>query len=282
MDNNLSTKLNTVENNVTIMKTNWGLTEADSIETLTEVAQQPSFQSKSVTISENGTINVVADEGYSGLSNVEITSGIKYTPTNFTCQDLQYATNLDYEVGNVDISNVTRLYKTFNNCVKITSLDLSNWNTSKVTTMEFMFYNCTNLATLNISNFDISNVTSVNYMFNKCSSLTELDLRHFNISKLTNLYAMFDGCSSLTSLNLSTWDTSKVVTMYRTFAGCSKLTYLDIRNFNFSAVKTYTSIFNGIPVDCLIIVKDDTAKNWVLNKRNDLTNVKTVVEYEAA
>ena len=40
MDNNLSTKLRTVENNIAVMKTNWGLSKTDSIETLTETAQK--------------------------------------------------------------------------------------------------------------------------------------------------------------------------------------------------------------------------------------------------
>ena len=39
-------------------------------------------------------------------------------------------------------------------------------------------------------------------------------------------------------------------------------------------------MFNSVPKDCLIIVKGQTEKDWVLNVRSDFTNVKTIEEYE--
>ena len=95
---------------------------------------------------------------------------------------------------------------------------------------------------------------------------------------------MFNGCNSLTNLDLSGFNTSNVINMSSMFNYCSMLERLDIRNFDFSKVTSSSSIFGSstasskIPVDCLIIVKDDSAKEWVLNVRNDLTNVKTVAE----
>ena len=40
-------------------------------------------------------------------------------------------------------------------------------------------------------------------------------------------------------------------------------------------------MFFGVPANCLIIVKDETAKAWVLARESDFTNIKTVAEYEA-
>ena len=64
------------------------------------------------------------------------------------------------------------------------------------------------------------------------------------------------------------------------FRACSSLTNLDIRNFDFTNVTSYSNMFTGVPKDCLIIVKDDTAKTWLTSKFTTLTNVKTVAELE--
>lgn len=45
-------------------------TEIESIET------DPNLQSKSITINENGTQNIIADEGYDGLNSVEVTTNV--------------------------------------------------------------------------------------------------------------------------------------------------------------------------------------------------------------
>ena len=60
-----------------------------------------------------------------------------------------------------------------------------------------------------------------------------------------------------------------------------------LRNFDFANVGTsYNNMFgssatSGVPNDCEIIVKDDTAKTWITGKFTRLTNVKTVAELEA-
>ena len=120
----------------------------------------------------------------------------------------------------------------------------------------------------------ISN-NSCSYMFSyfKGTEIPEMDT-----SKVTNMAGMFSNSMSLTSLNLSNFDTSKVTNMDSMFYSCSKLTSLDIRNFDFTKVTSYSAMFYNIPTDCLIIVKDDTAKTWVTSKFTTLTNVKTVAE----
>ena len=130
--------------------------------------------------------------------------------------------------------------------------ELSALDTAKMDSMATMFYYCNGLRSLNVSNFNTSNITNMRYMF----------------------YA----CSNIINLNLSNFDTLKVTDMSYMFANCEKLLTLDIRNFNFSNVTTYTGMFNGIPNNCQIIVADDTAKRWIINKFSQLTNVKTVAE----
>ena len=132
-----------------------------------------------------------------------------------------------------------------------------------------------------ISNIDTSNVTDMRSMFNSCPNLTSLDLSNFNTSNVTDMSSMFSKCSNLTSLDLSNFNTSNVTDMHSIFNGCSNLTYLDIRNFDFKKVISDGNMFDKVPSNCEIIVKDDTAKKWILARRRDFTNVKTVVEKEA-
>ena len=50
--------------------------------------------------------------------------------------------------------NATSCYSMFENCLSLTTLDLSNFDTSNVTDMSYMFRGCTSLTSLNISNFN--------------------------------------------------------------------------------------------------------------------------------
>jgi surface protein len=82
----------------------------------------------------------------------------------------------------------------------------------------------------------------------------------------------------LPELDLSKWETTSATNMSQMFCNCKVLTKLDIRNFTFTKVTNYSNMFKNVPADCLIIVKDDTAKTWITSKFTTLTNVKTVAE----
>ena len=145
-------------------------------------------------------------------------------------EDCSSLTSLD--VSNFDTQNVTTMYMMFRNCSSLTSLDVSNFDTQNVTSMGFMFYICSSLTSLDVSNFDTQNVTSMSYMFYGCPSLTSLDVSNFDTQNVTNMSAMFFGCSSLTSLDVSNFDTQKVTDMGYMFSSCSSLTSLDVSNFD--------------------------------------------------
>jgi surface protein len=117
-------------------------------------------------------------------------------------------------------------------------------------------------------------------MFESCSGLTNLDVSNFNTSNVTNMSYMFCTCSGLTNLDLSNFITSNVTNMSAMFRYCKSLTNLDIRKFGFTKVTNYSGMFDEVPIDCLIIVKDETAKEWITSKFTTLTNVKTVAELE--
>ena len=169
-----------------------------------------------------------------------------------------YATQID--VSGLDTSNVTNMQNMFNQC-KATSLDLSNFDTSNVANMQSMFNNCTSLTSITLpTNFDLKDITtsvSVTFLFSGCSSLTSIDMQNFG-------------------KNGAWMDSTE-----RMFYGCTALQHLDIRSMTFNRTTTSSSMFYNVPNGCEIIVKDNDAKTWITTNFSNLTNVKTVAEYEA-
>lgn len=162
-----------------------------------------------------------------------------------------------FKVDNFDTSQVTMM-DGFLQYTSFETIDLSNFNTSKVITMSSMFGSMTKAKTINVSNFDTSNVKYMDNMFINASSVVELDLSNFVTSNVTTFRSMFSGCRSLKKL--------------------------DIRNLTFDKspnMSSMSSMFNNVPLDCLIIVKSDTERNKILNFFGTLTNIKTLAEYQA-
>ena len=181
-------------------------------------------------------------------------------------------------------SSVTNLSYAFQSLGNLTNISFSDEiNMSNVTNMQGMFQACRSLPTIDLSKFNTSNVTIMANLFDRCVMLSGIIFgNNFDTSNVTVLASMFNSCRALTSLNLSNFNTSKVTNMNYMFNGCTSLSHLDIRNFTFDLVTSnYYDVFTGIPANCEIIVKSQTEKDWVLARRSDLTNVKTVAEYEA-
>lgn len=138
------------------------------------------------------------------------------------CSILEKIENTSY----LNTSNVTTMTNMFEDCSKLTSLDVSDFDTSSVTNMVSLFSGCSKLTSLDISNFDTSNVTIMNAMFRNCSSLIKLDLSSFNISKVTGLSTMFYGCTQLkTILVNSQWTTDSILSYMSSlmFFGCTSI-----------------------------------------------------------
>lgn len=152
-----------------------------------------------------------------------IEGGNKYAPRIISFTGYK-GTELDYEIANLDTSNLTSTNGMFSNSEYLTDLDLSNFNTSSVISMDNMFNSCSRLVNLNLSSFITNNLLSSKYMFAYCSALKSLDLSSFYISKLYNMSSMFYGCTNLVYLYLSNFDTSKVINFSNTFYNCIKLT----------------------------------------------------------
>lgn len=116
----------------------------------------------------------------------------------------------------------------------------------------FSGYGATTIPTLTVGE-DVT-ITNCTYMFNSCRQVTEIDLSGLDLSSVTDVSYMFYYCNSATKI--------------------------DIRTLDESVITSTSQMFGNINNDCLIIVKDDDFKTWLLTKFPSLTNVKTVSEYE--
>jgi surface protein len=90
-------------------------------------------------------------------------------------------------------------------------------------------------------------------------------------------HGMFSGCSSLVSLDLSNFDTSKVTEIGYMFGSCYNLTTINLSNADFSNVIEKEGMFDGVPINSTITVKDETQKEWIANNFPTLSNV--IVSY---
>lgn len=201
-----------------------------------------------------------------------ISNGIKIKDCSNLFENCQGVTQID--LSDFDTSETTTMERMFYACNSLQEINLNGINTSKVINMSRMFSSCNNLKSIDLSNFDTGNVTAMNSMFYSCGNLTSLDLSSFNTSNIINMSAMFSRCHDLVTLDLSNFDTSNVTNMNSMFTYCTSLNTLDLSNFDFSNVSGTTSMFYEVPSNCLIYVKDQTSKNFILNIRNDFTNIE--------
>lgn len=129
-------------------------------------------------------------------------------------------------------------------------------NTAKVTNMSYMFSSCLRLTSLDITNFNTANVTDMSYMFNSCTKLTSLDVTNFNTAKVKNMIRMFSNCQALTSLNVTNFNTEKIPDMSYMFSQCKQLTSLDVTNFNTVNVTNMSYMFASCRALTTIYVSD--------------------------
>ena len=97
----------------------------------------------------------------------------------------------------LNTSEVTNMVWMFGNCIRLTSLDLSQFYTAKVTDMDYMFYGCTNLQTIYVGNsWSTMDVWSSENMFYDCTSLVGgQGTTYKNSNPVDKSYAHIDGGS---------------------------------------------------------------------------------------
>lgn len=160
----------------------------------------------------------------------------------------------------LDLSNVTTALRFFNKCVKLQSVDVSQFDMSSCTDTSYMFNSCTMLEIIDVANWDVSKVQTMRCMFQTAQKANQgngavqiLDVSKWNTSSCTNMSYMFYGCGNITELDVSNFDVSNVTEFNHTFCDNYKLQGLNIRNWDVSKVNTFNAMFN----DCLAFTTID-------------------------
>ena len=225
----ISDYINQLNTDKATLKTNLetkGITGLSDSDTFTELVPEVlnieavNNQSKSVSITTNGSSSVTPDTGYTGLSEVAIT-------TNVTPDFSKYYASLLYQ-GNNNSSGINYNIKELPD----------NYFSVYGNSCAYLFTRCNSLT--KAPTLDTSSCTTFNNMFAYCSSLTEVPL--YNTSGATNMTGMFTSCSVLTSI--PAFNTQNVERFNDTFSNCSLLT--DVPLLNTSHVTNFNNMFGGV------------------------------------
>lgn len=156
-------------------------------------------QSKNVEIKENGTISVLPDEG-KVLNEVSITTNVPQDNTLKKLLDARKSTSyLFYQYKGDDINTLIQ----YN-------------DTSEVTNMSYMYQWC---KSTNFPQLNMSKVTNVSYMFYNCKNIVTAPI--LNLSSVQNCESVFRDCANLTTCEIS--DFSNATNINGLFAACRKL-----------------------------------------------------------
>ena len=263
------------------------------------------LQTKSVTITGNGTTNVTPDTGYDGMDRVNITTNVQADlGTKTITENGTYSASTDnldgysevtvnvsgsgagdyflnkISAGGSTTSGVNRMIKAIPSDITVEGRDLSN-----------AFFGCSQLTSIPL--IDTSNVTNMSSMCNSCGSLTNFPL--LNTGNVTNMSRMFYGCAALKIIPLI--NTSNVTNMQQMFglSGIETIPTLvtsSVTNFNnmcnscsslknfpvldFSSANSATSLTNMFS-SCLNLT-DESLNNILLSciSATNYTGTKTL------
>lgn len=220
--NNQNKDVTITENGSTTVSADEGYTGLGTVGITTNV--QPDLESKSVTITENTTTTITPTQGKDGLSQVSITTNV----SGGTDLSEYFADTINTFSNN---NSWQRLIKKIPSPVYLSG---TNWQYA------FANFKGTQLPTIGT---DSTNVTDMNNMFSNAQSITSLNLSNLNTENVTNMKNMFGFTYGLTSLNLSNFNTSKVTDMSTMFYDARYIATLNISAFNFEKCVNIKNIF---------------------------------------
>lgn len=167
-----------------------------------------------------------------------------------------------FDGSGLDISNVKKLERTFENCSKLININIDSWNTSNITNIDKMFANCSALQSINLKQFNTENITNMQGVFFQCSSLKNLDLSTWNTMNVTNFSNMFSGCTQLKDLNIKGFITSNADNMQEMFKNCPQLKVLDLSTFVLKNGVNDSGIFTTTDsTELLVLTNDEKLKS---------------------
>lgn len=112
----------------------------------------------------------------------------------------------DTDVNSISFEKGARLasesVRTFSNCSKLTTVDLSNVNMDNCVALISIFDSCTSLTAINFGENTLPKLKDTTGAFNNCKALISLDISKWNMSNLTSDSMMFQFCMKLVDLKL--------------------------------------------------------------------------------
>ena len=125
------------------------------------------------------------------------------------------------------------MFGMFQECKKLTNLDLSSFNTSNVTNMSKMFSYCESLTSINLSSFNTAKVTDMGDMFFYSGKLKKIYVGNdWTAAGATESSRMFYSCYSLVGGAGTTYNSSHIDKAYAHIdGGPSNPGYLTLRLF---------------------------------------------------
>ena len=132
--------------------------------------------------------------------------------------------------GDFDTGNVETMESMFQDCNRMTELDISKFNTTNVKVMESMFRGCKFFNSLILGNIDTHNVETMCGMFLDFRCKQDIDFSHFNTSKVKNMKLMFAG-TVMENIDLSSFDTTNCTDFLGMFWKASINNKINIQNF---------------------------------------------------
>ena len=191
---------------------------------------------------------------------------------------------------NVTLGNVTNMFRCFNGCANLLSLDTSKWTLANVTNMAHCFDGCANLKSLDTSKWTLANVTDIDSCFMRCGSLQSLDTSKWTLANVTNMAHCFDGCGSLREIDLSSCNITKCKYWDGCFVSLSRLETLRIGLIDFSPcgsidffswgtnIRELTGTLRGIRNDFIAVSSRMTRNSCMvfINGLETVTEAKTL------
>lgn len=188
-------------------------------------------QSKSVTITENGTTEITPDEGHV-LSSVSVLVNVKAATSEYNILAPSFAytpyTGLQACITVVDMSNIigiegaSDLGYLFSGFKRLQTIHWGN-KQFKASDVSSMFAKCESLEAVSLPKFT-RGISSFSYMFDGCIKIKNIDFTGVMFSSPSSMAAVFSGCKSLESVNLSTLNTRNITSANSAFNGCTSLT----------------------------------------------------------
>lgn len=164
---------------------------------------KPVVTLEDITITDNG--EYTPSEGFDGFGKVSVDLRGKVQVKSFiVTQDSIidgkwiYEKWFDFSNGLTNLQNAFSIYPQVSKIVEIPTLN--SWNVSNVTTLLTTFDNCRNIKFLDFEDWNVSKVNNYNGMCRACTSLKKVNITKWNILPTAALGSMFHTCLNLYSL----------------------------------------------------------------------------------